>query len=104
MENLAHDKAAATMTSFYSVTIDATVNELKEVLGEPAYYPGDGNWGDGKTTWNWIMRNSEGDVFTVYDWKYYREIGEDEEINWHIGGFNKLACIQARRDILKAAK
>ena len=48
------------------------------------------------------METSEGDVFTVYDWKEYRSLNENELIEWHIGGANKYATEQAGREIREA--
>jgi hypothetical protein len=70
-------------TSFHDSVVVASVNQLIKVLGEPDYR---GNSGEDKTNFEWDMELDSGDVFTVYDWKEYRRLDLDEEIEWHIGG------------------
>ena len=83
-------------TSFHNTTFKSTPNQLIEVLGEITY---EGS-GDGKSTMEWVRELDSADVFTVYDWKYYRELEMDEEILWHIGGKNKYITEQAKKEIL----
>lgn len=47
--------------------INATYNQLVEVLGEPAY---DTPSGDGKVQVEWVV-SFKGDIFTIYDWKTF---------------------------------
>jgi hypothetical protein len=75
------------------------VNQLIKVLGEPDY---DGNTGEDKTNFEWDMELDSGDVFTVYDWKEYRMIDIDEEIEWHIGGRSFVITDEAANQIKKA--
>ena len=82
-------------TSFYETTFKATPNQLIESLGEVTY-----NNSDGKTSMEWVRELDSADVFTIYDWKYYRSIGMDEEIEWHIGGHNKNVTELAKEEIL----
>ena len=70
-------------TSFHGNTITASVIELTTVMGEPDY---SGNDGEDKVNYEWEMETQDGEVFTVYDWKEYRSIRPDEQIEWHIGG------------------
>lgn len=86
-------------TSFHDCVVKATVNELKTVLGEPEYLA---NTGDGKVNYEWDMETETGDVFTVYDWKEYREIDDDEMIEWHIGGHSIGVTIQAQAELCTA--
>ena len=72
-------------TSFYGSTVEATVNEMKEVLGNVMYY----GIKDDKIQHEWEMEDENGYVFTVYDWKEYRQYSNDDVIEWHIGGHNK---------------
>lgn len=85
---------SATGTSFHHCTITATVNELTAILGEPIK----GGIED-KVTHEWEMETDEGDIFTVYDWKEYREIDPNEKINWHIGGKSAAVTIQAQTEL-----
>ena len=73
-------------TDFHNSTIRASVNELIEVLGEPSIRTNDGHE---KINFLWYCKPDDGDVFTIYDWKKYRSISEDEQIDWHIDGFCK---------------
>jgi len=67
-------------TSFHGDTITATYNELVDALGgKPQYTNGD------KSNYDWTCETEDGTVFTVYDWKEYRNFGDDEKIEWHIG-------------------
>ena len=70
-------------TSFHNSTIMASVNELIAALGEPQYQSNDGQ---DKVNFEWDCETEDGDVFTIYDWKEYRAISTDEQIEWHIGG------------------
>jgi len=73
-------------TSFHDNTITASVNELIAVMGEPSY---SGNDGEDKVNFEWEMETEEGEVFTVYDWKEYRPLSRDEQIEWHIGAHSR---------------
>jgi hypothetical protein len=83
-------------TSFHDSVVVASVNQLIKVLGEPDY---DGNTGEDKTNFEWEMELDSGDVFTVYDWKEYRMIDLDEEIEWHIGGHSADVTYAAALEI-----
>lgn len=74
-------------TSFHANTIKTTYSKLVEAL---KFYPEPG--GDGKVNFDWNLELLIDDTsipFTIYDWKYYRPIGEDELIQWHIGAHCK---------------
>ena len=83
-------------TSFHGVTILASVNQIKEVCGEPSFRnPSAGVAPDyEKTTVEWHMLTQEVSeqpaprpamIFTIYDWKEYREFSDDEVVEFHIG-------------------
>jgi hypothetical protein len=86
-------------TSFHNTTIKCSVSTLIKVLGEPEYFPNDG---EDKVNFEWEMETNEGDVFTVYDWKEYRSLNENEMIEWHIGGETKNVTEQAVCEIRNA--
>ena len=86
-------------TSFHDHTFTATVAELRRVLGQPKF---ESNDGEDKVNFDWIMETEDGEPFTVYDWKEYRTLPEDEVIEWHIGGRSGLTTGQARSEITKA--
>jgi len=92
-----HMPTATSMgTSFHGSTFKATPNQLIESLGEMT----NGRSGDGKVTMEWVRELDSAEVITVYDWKYHRVIGMDEEIEWNIGGRNKSTTDEAKEKIL----
>jgi hypothetical protein len=86
-------------TSFHDTTFDCSISTLRKILGEPQYECNDGS---DKVNFDWTMETDEGDVFTVYDWKEYRALNENELIQWHIGGMSKRITDQAKREIREA--
>ena len=86
-------------TSFHDTTVGTTVHTLRQLLGEPDY---EGNNVEAKTNFEWNYQTSDGDVFTVYDWKKYRPLDEHEIIEFHIGGKNKAVTEQAKNEIYDA--
>jgi hypothetical protein len=85
-------------TSFQGVTFKASVNQLINAFGEPDYVD---NTGDDKTNFEWDMETEDGDVFTTYDWKEYRMIDVNEQIEWHIGSFSKSISNVAKMEVQK---
>ena len=83
-------------TSFHSIVINATIEQMTSILGEPET----GGIED-KVTHEWTGETENGDVFTVYDWKEYREFEPGEVIGWHIGGHSKFATEQARLEMIE---
>ena len=94
---LRKSESKAIGTSFHGITIRGSVNQLSEVIGEYSKL----NSGDGKVVYQWILETDEDEVVTIYDWKMYREVGIDEEIEWNIGGYSKKSTEKAREEILK---
>jgi len=86
-------------TSFHNTTIKCSVSTLTKVLGEPECAINDG---EDKVNFEWEMETDNGDVFTVYDWKEYRSLNENEMIEWHIGGTSRNVTEQAAREIRDA--
>jgi hypothetical protein len=86
-------------TSFHNTTIKGSVSTLIKVLGTPDYL---GNDGKDKINFEWEMETDSGDVFTVYDWKEYRSLNENEIIEWHIGGKSRSITEQAKSEITNA--
>jgi hypothetical protein len=78
-------KKSVNGTSFHNDTVRASVEDLRKILGEPTCEQNDG---EDKVNFEWEMQTEDEDVFTVYDWKEYRSLSEDEIIEWHIGGHN----------------
>lgn len=86
-------------TSFHGETIRASVNDLRKILGEPRIIQ---NNGEDKTNFEWWMETEGGELFTVYDWKEYRTLDEDEIIEWHIGGHNEASTTNALNEMASA--
>jgi len=91
-------KKNPTGTSFHSHTLVCTPKELKEILGEPTY---EQNTGEDKVNLEWVCETEDGEVFTIYDWKEYRTISEDEEIEWHLGGHSGAVTRKAFSELLE---
>ena len=85
-------------TSFHGVTIRASVDQLTKAFGEPY----DSNTGEDKVNFEWEMETDEGEVFTIYDWKYYRPLSSDEIVTWNIGAMSKSVSNDAERELIKA--
>ena len=49
----------------------------------------------------WDMETDEGEVFAIYDWKYYRPLSSDEIVTWNIGAMSKSVSYDAERELLK---
>ena len=86
-------------TSFHNHTFTATVDDLRNVLGQPKF---ESNDGQDKSNFDWIMETEDGEPFTVYDWKEYRRLEEDEVIEWHIGGRSGADTEKALLEIREA--
>jgi hypothetical protein len=84
-------------TSFYDVTFKASVNKLISIIGEPTM---EDNTGKDKVNFDWHMEIDNGDVFTIYDWKEYRKLDLDENIEWHIGAHSKPISTVAKVELL----
>jgi hypothetical protein len=81
---------------FYNVTIKTTVNELKRVLGEPSYQ---GNDGKEKVNFDWACETEDGEVVTIYDWKSYKVLDLNEEIEFHLGGRSKDFTLKGKEEL-----
>lgn len=86
-------------TSFHGVTIIATVTDLTAVCGQPDFGE---NQGSDKVNFEWVMETSTGEVFTIYDWKEYRSLKDNEDIEWHIGGHEKTDTLNAYKEVATA--
>jgi len=68
-------------TSYHGHKIKATLNELKELYGEP------NNGDDDKVKHDWVLQMNDKTIFTIYDWKQ-RQAQDDVQTIWHVGGFS----------------
>ena len=87
-----------TGTSFHNVTIRCTANQMNRVIGEAQWGDNDGR---DKVNFDWICETNRGAVFTVYDWKFYRPLDLDEEVEFHIGALSSGVAQTAREELLK---
>lgn len=87
-------------TSFYGITIEATPNQLRQILGEKNHSVS----GDKKVNMEWCKEVDDDGVFTIYDYKYYRNIDDDEKITWNIGGYDKKITEIAKTELLTLLK
>jgi hypothetical protein len=85
-------------SSFHNTTLSCKAKDLIKILGEPTY---EDNTGEDKVNLEWVCETQDGEVFTIYDWKEYRAINSDEEIEWHIGGYKQRITEKAREEILE---
>lgn len=83
-------------TSFHGVIVKTTVKKLKDALGRPQYSE---NSGRDKSNFVWGCENKDGEVVTIYDYKEYKPINEDEEINFHIGGFSLISTLKGKEEL-----
>jgi len=83
-------------TSYYGSSVTATLAQMRKAVGAPAW---EDNKGFRKVNFEWERETETGLVFTVYDWKYYRPIEEDDDIQWNIGGHSKDATEAAKGEI-----
>mgnify|MGYP003340835039 CR=1 FL=1 len=81
-------------SSFHDDVIFATPNELKHILGEPQWEHNDG---EDKVNMEWYMEMEDGNVFTVYDYKEYKPLHPNQQVEWHIGGHDSTAVFAIRK-------
>jgi hypothetical protein len=85
-------------TSFHSVVFSATPQQLVDLFPDSFNEQNDG--GD-KVNFDFTLETENGDVFTIYDWKEYRPLKMNENIEWHIGGRNQETCLQGKAEVLE---
>jgi hypothetical protein len=90
-------KKSTNMTSFYDTTIICTANQLIAAIGKPQYAVNDA---EEKINFEWECETKSGKVFTIYDWKEYRELDLNEKIKWHIGGFSFMDTMEAKDELM----
>lgn len=93
-----HTEQDSTFTAFYGTTLRTTLRNLITLF--PESYTHNGNFGEEKVNFNFTLETEDDKVFTIYDWKEYRPLTLDEEINWHIGGFNGYDTMVACDEVL----
>jgi hypothetical protein len=93
-----HTRKSSGGTSFHGTTIKTTVGKLKELFPNSYYEQNDGS---DKSNYDFTLETSTGDVFTIYDWKTYRPIGDNEMVSFHIGGHNSTVTEQVKNELIK---
>lgn len=84
----------ASGTSFFDTTITTSVGRLIEL------FPNSYSRNMAKTNYYFILENSDGDVFTVYDWK--RPLPTlNEEIVFNIGGHSSEITEKSKLELLE---
>ena len=79
-----------TGTSFHGVTVTASVNQLKQILGEPTIVDNNGEY---KVNYEWCIANYNGEPASIYDWKYFFvDINDKESLKIVIAGFVTIYC------------
>ncbi len=77
--------------------ITASRKELIQVFGEPCLFQPSTSE---KVQIEWCLEFSDGTVATIYDWKQYGHIpDEDEIVDWNVGGFSSMAVHQVLQAI-----
>ena len=80
-------------SSFHQDVIFVTPNELRHILGEPAYEQNDGT---DKVNMEWYIQMNDGNMFTVYDYKEYKPLHPNGRVEWHIGGHDRFSTHLAK--------
>src|SRR5271156_4173601 len=82
-------------SSYYGVRVEATFNELFQIIGKPHSTSND------KINNVWFYENENGDGCTIYDFKSNGNPSSkpDRIYYWHIGSFNLLACDKFKEEI-----
>ena len=92
MIKLVSNPSSTSGTSFHGHTVNCSYNDLVNAIGLPQYA---GNTGKDKTNYEWDLELEDGTVFTIYDWKEYERISNDQHIEWHMGAHSDMKSIDA---------
>jgi len=92
-------KQTASGTSFHGVTIKTRPIDLISLANKlgAEYY--DSNDGNDKCNFDFEFETSKGDVFTIYDWKKYRVLEEDEKVIFNIGAADRSISQTAAQEL-----
>ena len=82
-------------SSFHNETFYASVDKIKSLFGEPTY---EQNGSGDKVNYEWVL-DFNGHIITIYDWKEYRALNDNEIIEWHIGGHRGSITKEANKEI-----
>lgn len=84
-------------TSFHGTTLKATPRQLIDLFPNSYYEENDGR---DKINFDFTLETEDGDVFTIYDWKYYRPLDMDEQILWHLGAKRQSVAEKGKVEVL----
>jgi hypothetical protein len=90
-------KKNADGSSYHGTTLKATPRQLIDLFPNSYYAENDGR---DKVNFDFTLETKDGDVFTIYDWKYYKPLGMDEEILWHLGANSLMVSEQGKEEVL----
>lgn len=96
-----HTRKSAGGTSFYGITLKATPQQLIDLF--PNSYD-EQNDGRDKTNFDFTLETESGKVFTIYDWKEYRQLRMNEVVEWHVGASNEATSIEGRDEVVAMLK
>ena len=89
-------------TCYHDVSINATPNQLIQVIGEPHMCKNDG---EGRVNMRWCFEiEKTGITFTIYDWKQNQPLDMDTSYNWHIGGDTENDCLSGLEILIELLK
>lgn len=72
-----------TGTSYSSLLIDVKYDDLERVLGKPSF-PEPST--DGKIQREWVFKDIDNNIFTIYDWKTFSEFTTLNTLKvWNVG-------------------
>ena len=76
---------ASVLGTSLKASFKASYSELIGLFGEPPFIDGP----EDKITVEWAIEDEDGNVFTIYDWKYYFgsviNLAMAGEIEWNVG-------------------
>jgi hypothetical protein len=84
-------------TSFHGTTLKATPQQLIDLFPDSYYEENDGR---DKVNFDFTLETEDGDVFTIYDWKYYEPLDMNEEIIWNLGANSLRVSEQGKEEVL----
>jgi hypothetical protein len=99
MIKLASNSGNIIGTSFFNDTVNCSYNDLVRIIGLPQY---EDNSGEEKVNYEWDCELEDGTPFTIYDWKEYQRISNDQNIEWHIGAHSDMKSIDAHCELSRA--
>lgn len=88
MNQFEHSNLSDTF-SFHGHSVHTSKDDLEKVCGKVMFTDND-LAEDVKHVWE--MQSEDGTLFTIYDYKEYREYPSNEKIDWHIGANNRFGA------------